>query len=448
MNNAGHLNPTLSVQASFMVPVDGDIRRTQFALRDHPEVAVWLLTFLNYLLSKQGKLSGEWRIAEPPDGETRQALIDGGVILAQQRSDGTLGLTLNSNMHLALQIWVRRRGEPALDTVVALGADTDLARWLLTHYINGEPQVAAARLGDAPVASLRRYSILVDELPADEVYFPDPDAPVDMVEELAPMSRVFFQRAGQGIPAEVRAILGDQAPVLPPDTGIIWGQDAGTGMVYPICWNESDSPQDLARITGTSAVERTAQWDQQRETARMSLQSSNYAVLREILPPAQRIKVRHYVRQLIERGYFPDLGVGDTQVKLRRSIHKEKTIAALHNGLARLVSSLCNQPLVGSFCQLGVYEAGAVLEKHTDRSQCVRNLSFILDMSGPEGDPEPWPLYFDVDGQPAEVLLQIGDGAIYCGTETVHWRNALPARQRAVAGFFFFVPPEFQGTFN
>jgi hypothetical protein len=30
----------------------------------------------------------------------------------------------------------------------------------------------------------------------------------------------------------------------------------------------------------------------------------------------------------------------------------------------------------------------------------------------------------------------------------IHWRDPLPAGQRATAAFFFFVPPDFQGTFN
>lgn len=444
----GHLNPTLAVEAYFMVPVDGDLRRTQFPLRDHPDVAAWLLSFLDYFLARQGRMPGNPGIAEPPGGRTRQALVEGGVILSQPRPDGGQALTLNTNMEMGLYVRARRRGQAALDTFFGLAEDPGLTRWLLTEYVRGAPPRPPAGISDTLAASLRRIAALVDELPAADACYPDPDHPADLAEELACMSRAWFQRAGQAIPPEVQALLGEHHPALPPETDIIWAQDAGTGMVYPVAWPRGLDEASVLAVLGRDATARAAQWQQQRQAARESLRVHNYCVLGGILAPAQRESLRRYVRQLMDRGYFPDLGVGDTQVALRRSIHKEPTIAALHHGLSALVSDICDQPLTGSFCQLGVYEAGAVLDKHTDRPQCVRNLSFIFDMQGPRGEPEPWPLYFEVDGKAQAVMLRAGDGAVYCGTSTPHWRDALAPEHRAVAAFYFFVPPDFRGTRN
>lgn len=448
MFTGGYLNPTLAVEAYFMVPMEGDLRRTQLSLREHPAVAAWLVTFLDFFLARQGRIAGNPGIAEPPTGRDRQALIDGGVILAQTRPDGGLALRLNTNMDMGLYVRARRRGQFALDTSFGLLEDPDLTRWLLTDYVNGAGQASGGGFSGPLAASLRRISALVDELPPADVCFPDPERAVDLAAELAAMSRVYFQPAGRPIPGEVRDILGEHTPTLPPDTALVWGQDAGTGMVYPVVWPSGMDEAAVRAVTGRDAARRAAQWEEQRQAARESLKTRNYCVLPAILAPAQRESLRHYVRQLLDRGYFPDLGVGDTQVELRRSIHKEPTIAAIHHGLARLVSDLCDEPLIGSFCQLGVYEAGAVLEKHTDRPQCVRNLSFIFDMTGPAGEPDPWPLYFEVDGRAHEVLLKAGDGAVYCGTTTPHWRDALAPEHRAVAAFYFFVPPDFRGTFN
>jgi len=445
------LNPTLSVEAFFAVPVAGNMRSTKFRLRNHPEIAAWLLSFVNYLLSRQGRLPGDRRIADPPDGAAREALVEGGVLLASQRPDGGLALKLNPDFAVRLSLYARVRGEPARTALLNLGDDPDLARWLLTHYLDGQRARDRAAPEQVPLtdtlnASLRRHGVLIDELPPPEACFPNPDAPPDLAAELATASRIFLQPAGQEIPAEVRRVLGRHAPVLPAGCGLIWGVDAGTGMVYPTRWSPDDCTLDLERITGTGAAHRAAWWDRQRAEARLSLQTNRYAVLREILPPVQREKLRALVRQLIERGYFPALG--DGQVALRSSLHNPPTVAALHEGLAGVLRSICGGPVIASYSYLGCYEEGAVLERHKDRPQCAYNLSLVLDMDSPDGEPPPWPIYVEIDGQPETVLLRTGDGVAYSGTEIWHWRDALPAGQRAVVCFFHFVPPDFAGSLD
>jgi hypothetical protein len=444
--NAGHLNPTLVVQAFFVVPVEGDTGlRTQFRLRERHDVARWLLSFLLYFLYRKGQIQTEQRIAEPPGGETREELIRGGVILVEKRPDGGPALRLNPNLEMGLYLYARRHGTPALDIAIALGEDPELSHWLIAWCLADGRIPQHIPLTDSLIASLRRYAVFVDELPAENVYLPDPAAPVDAAAELAPMSRVFMQPANHGIPAEVREVLGAPTPALPPEIDIIWGQDAGTGLVFPM---RRAGAADVSALVGSRAVQRAEQWARQIEEARETMRRHEYAVLREILAPPQREMLRHYVRQLRSRGYFPDLGVGDIQVTLRTNIHKEPTIASMHLGLTRLVSRICDIPLIPSFCQLGIYEAGAVLEKHTDRSQCLRNLSFVFDMWSPQGEPDPWPFYLEIDGHPKEVLLKVGDGAIYPGHKMNHWREALPPGQRAMAAFFFFVSPDYKGTLN
>ena len=446
--NAGQLNPTLSVDVQFVVPVDNDSRQTKFGLRENPEVAVWLLSFLDYILCKQGRLEGDIRIAEPPVGTARQRLIAGRIILAEIRPDGGLALRLNPEFEMRLVLNVRLRGEPARSTLLALGDDPDLSRWLLTCHDRNPSEHAPAALSDTLIQSLRRHGALVDELPAEEVFFPDPDAPPDLATDMAGMSGIFPQTAGQGIPAGVRQILGRHTPALPPDTALVWGQDAGTGMVFPGLWPAGDDllKLDLERSTGMVAAQRVAQWDRQRQVARLALRTRRYAVLREIVPLAQRAKLRHYLRQLVRQGYFPALG--DGQVALRSAIHNQSTIASLHHGLAAVVSSICDAPVIASYCYLSCYEQGAVLEKHRDRPQCAYNLSLVLDMDGPNAEPEPWPIYLEIDGQPEAVLLQIGDGLVYSGTELWHWRDALPEGQRAIVCFFHFVPQDFAGSLD
>jgi len=435
------LNPAFTVEAQFLGPVDGETRTTRFVLARHPKVAAWLLTVLDFILWKQGRLPDERRIGEPPVGETLQRLVAGAVILAGQRPDGGLALKLNPGLGIGLALRVRRRGQPAHTATVTLNEEPALCRWLLAHYLPGGPG-ATGPVGDEFRETLRRHALLVAELPAPEALFPDPAEPAELAAETATAARVIPQAPGAAVPEEVRALLGRHAPPLPPGAGIAWCVDAGTGLVLPAAWNGTDP---LA--SGDSwAGERARQWTAQRDSARTNLAGQRYAVLREIVPPAARSRLRRYVRELVRRGYFPP--PGDGQVELRSALHNEPAIASLHRGLAAVVSDISGETVQASYCYLGNYEAGAVLARHRDRPQCNYNLSLVLDMEGPDGEPEPWPIYLELDGRPVPVLLGVGDGLVYSGTELWHWRDALPAGQRAIVCFFHFVPPDFQGSLD
>ncbi len=457
---AGRMNPTLIVDAFFAADVDGDYQKTKFNLRTYPEMASWVLSILDHVLCQQGRLPGERPIAEPPGGPARQLLMDGRVLFAHRRPDGVLELRLNPKLDVKLQLYARRLGLRAHYSLLPLLEDVELTRWLLTRYPVVSPEgfqappaeslpaepLPAEPLPEPLVSTLRRHGVLVDALPPADACFPDPGLPVDLAAELAPASLIFAQPAGAAIPGEVRRILGRHVPEVPADTGLIWSQDAGTGMVYPTRWTPGESPLEIERVTGTGAAARVAFWDRQRAAARLSLQTRRYATLRDILPPAQREKLRRYVRQLVERGYFPALG--DGQVDLRAAIHNQPTVAALHQGLAGIVNSFCPEPVIASYCYLSCYEEGAVLDRHKDRKQCAYNLSLVLDMQGPAGEPEPWPIYMEIDGTPEAVQLQVGDGLCYSGTDIWHWRDALPKGQRAIVCFYHFVPQDFTGSLD
>jgi hypothetical protein len=178
----------------------------------------------------------------------------------------------------------------------------------------------------------------------------------------------------------------------------------------------------------------------------VSLARHQYAVLREIVPAAQREELRHFVRELIARGYFPP--PGDGQVERRSAIHNQPTIGSIHHGLAQIVSSVCAAPVKDSYCYLGCYEEGSVLERHKDRPQCAYNLSLVLDMQGPGGEPPPWPIYLEIDGRAEAVLLEVGDGLVYSGTDIWHWRDALPPGHKAIVCFYHFVPADFSGSLD
>jgi hypothetical protein len=455
--SAEHINPALSVEAQLVCPGDGDgeARTTRFVLGQEPEAAAWLLSIIDFILFRQGKLAGERGIAPPPGGEALQRLIAGAVVLTEQRADGQLALRLNPGLEARLNLTARLPGEPARIALLPLAAEPELARWLVSRAL--DTQRPDTRLHEVPqslIETMRKHGILVTESPLPEACFPDPELPANPNTELATAARVANQPAGQNVPAEVRQLIGRHTPRLPPATDLVWGIDAGSGLAFPALAGPALSGPALTgrgladNFRGTLADARATAWERQLLAARAMLRDHHYAVLREILPPAPRARLRRYVRQLVGRGYFPALG--DGQVELRSALHNEPTIASLHRGLAAILSGLCGESLQASYCYLSCYEAGAILERHKDRPQCKYNLSLVLDMQGPEAtaEPEPWPIYLEIDGQPEAVLLRVGDGLAYSGTDIWHWRDALPAGQRAIVCFFHFVPSDFSGSLD
>jgi hypothetical protein len=451
IETTGFLNPTLSVFGCFSTQLDGARHDAHLDLRDHPDLAAWLLSILDHVVSLNNGSTNPRPIGQPPAGASRQALIEAGILFTRPRAGGVLEMGINPEFNAQLMLDVRRRDQPAHHAMLNLTDEPELSRWLLGHYASGQPPADFARLDEALRASLRRHSVLIDEAPAQDAWYPDPTVPADLVAELAIASQVFPQPAGQAIPAEVRRVLGKHTPALPPQAHLIWGQDAGTGMVYPTAWPSGSAPPDdvrLIRGAGATAAQRVAQWDRQREEARASVRNRRHAVLRDIVPPAQKLKLQRYVRQLRERGYFPALG--DGQVALRASIHNQPTIASLHQGLAGILNTIGEEPVVPSYCYLSCYEEGSVLDRHLDRQQCAYNLCLVLDMRylDRDGEPEPWPIYLELDGQPVPALLRVGDGIFFSGRSIYHWRDALPAGQRAVVCFYHFVPYGFAGSLD
>ncbi|MGI9344537.1 MAG: hypothetical protein ACR2QV_17040 [Gammaproteobacteria bacterium] len=437
----------MTVNVQFRALRDGRDLTTVVRLRQEPSLAAWLVSFADNRLAQLGRPGFSAGISPPPGGEVRQSLIDGGVIGVEQQPGGGTAMSLNPDQNVWLDVKVRVRGEPARMTSVSIFDDPELSRWLLFQCLDREKfPVADFTPAAETTARLCEIGVLVEESPPAEAYFPDPAEACDLVAALAAADACFVQPPGTDIPPMVRPMLGRQLPQLPAEVALIWGRDAGTGMVFPsICPPDVDATT-AERLAGTDAAAREADWRGQRTAARASLRARRYTELRGIIPVAQQRMLRAYVRTLVERGYFPALD--DGQVELRAAIHNEPTIASLHHGLAELLSDIAGEKLLASYCYLSHYVGGAVLERHLDRPQCAYNLSVVFDMSGAAPEPEPWPIYLELDGKAVAVNLRVGDGLMYSGTEIPHWRDALPADQTAVVCFFHFVPVDFDGALH
>lgn len=91
--------------------------------------------------------------------------------------------------------------------------------------------------------------------------------------------------------------------------------------------------------------------------------------------------------------------------------------------LAPRIAALVGRDLLPSFGFWRIYEHGAVLNPHKDRTACEVSITIAI-----AGDPaEPiWPIgVTDLHGQDHSIALSPGAGLLYRGTEVQHWRAPL-----------------------
>jgi len=75
--------------------------------------------------------------------------------------------------------------------------------------------------------------------------------------------------------------------------------------------------------------------------------------------------------------------------------------------------------LIPTYAYLRVYKIGDELKKHTDRHSCEFSVTLTLRR---ELNEEIWPIYLETDTV-HKVELEMGDGLIYKGIESPHWRD-------------------------
>lgn len=246
---------------------------------------------------------------------------------------------------------------------------------------------------------------------------------------------------------------------------IAWVRDRRFFAVFP--YHLSPGIFDKLRILRHSRVETTAstrallqaagilldpavdeRWRRQLERARASYQLNAYALVESVIPLPQQRSLAEYYAGLIREGYIP---FGDRQVPLRYYRHSEHVMAYFHRQYVGLYQAIAETPIKPSYCYLGSYLPGAILERHTDREQCEFTASTQIDFLPADASRSPWTLYLEQKDSPAEsfgVNLRRGDTVFYRGRELAHYRYALPANHASTSYFLHYVHASFEGTLD
>ena len=344
-------------------------------------------------------------------------------------------LSLSKNAIVTISVFVRYADKPAERNTIIMSEHPNAVKWLIATISQPEK---LPELAPKDIDILVSEGALVEKDPPPIVSYPCPETAIKhWHEQISTADQLYIQTAGAPIPDKVKLLLGRHWPELP-NTDIVWTSDAGTRLVNATVAPASElnniQLDKEQRQTIPSIKDQQKIWKQTIQIAKVDFKRNAYAQINDIIAPAHQISLRSHVRKLIEHNYFGPLD--DGQVTRRMGRHNESVTASLHHRLAKLVSLVVGKKIKASYAYLGCYLDGAVLERHVDRPQCQYNLSIVFDMCDQqENTVEPWPIYLKMGKKEIAVKLNPGSGLLYQGTKIEHWRDALPAGQRAIVCF-------------
>lgn len=133
----------------------------------------------------------------------------------------------------------------------------------------------------------------------------------------------------------------------------------------------------------------------------------------------------------------------------RTSVNNIPLMRLIHQATEGLVNQLVPEPMKTSYSFMSCYEAGTCLPAHTDRPQCVWNISFMLGSDPEDVDLGTWPLMVESQGQRHTFDIRHGDAVLYSGVRDLHWRDYIPAGiNKALGVFLHYVPVDFEGSLD
>jgi len=133
----------------------------------------------------------------------------------------------------------------------------------------------------------------------------------------------------------------------------------------------------------------------------------------------------------------------------RTSSNNMPLMRLIHQATEKLVNQLVDEPLKTSYSFTAAYETGTCLPRHTDRPQCVYNISLMLGSNPTNADLGQWPLFVTHQGQTYTFDLGHGDAVLYSGVRDLHWRDWMPTHIAMTLGVFFhYVPINFNGSLD
>ena len=250
---------------------------------------------------------------------------------------------------------------------------------------------------------------------------------------------------------------------------IVWVRDAGSKALQPFwlgpeLWNmlagaqpgdpapSGLSPQACRALMMASILvpedftsRQRQEWAEIVSFIRPQFQSQGYAPVGGLIHPFHIAALRLYYRHQLRTG---KLRLGDGQSPLRYISYNDPVCQFFHHQLTAAMSAFAGEPLKPSYVYLASYQAGSVLEKHTDREQCDFSATFCLDYAPEPRNATPWPLELHKKSGTVKVFQAIGDALLYRGCQLPHSRDKLAEGHNSTSIFFHYVRRDFAGSLN
>lgn len=112
-------------------------------------------------------------------------------------------------------------------------------------------------------------------------------------------------------------------------------------------------------------------------------------------------------------------GFVDNQIPNTPAWHVDLAMKNLMCYLSLDMEMYTGEGLIPTYSYLRVYKKGDELKRHIDRNSCEFSVTLTLRR---EPNDDIWPIYLETDDV-HKVELEAGDGLIYKGIESPHWRD-------------------------
>ena len=155
----------------------------------------------------------------------------------------------------------------------------------------------------------------------------------------------------------------------------------------------------------------------------MSLGPTNFKISRELLTGELLDFLGVYA---FNTATLPDAiptkelhGFVDEQVPNTPAWHDDLAMKNLMCYLTPDMEKHTGESLIPTYSYLRVYKKGDELKRHIDKNSCEFSVTLTLRR---EPNDDIWPIYLETDDV-HKVELEAGDGLIYKGIESPHWRD-------------------------
>ncbi len=148
-----------------------------------------------------------------------------------------------------------------------------------------------------------------------------------------------------------------------------------------------------------------------------ALLENNFLVLDDFIAPERASML--YQRFQQDGIEHPDWFIADHQCPKSLSVYNYRWFVELLVEQIPLMSQVVGELVLPTYTYARLYRHGELLKKHRDRPACEISVTLHLGSDG-----SGWPIYLTrPDGSVAEVELKAGQGVVYLGCQSRHWRN-------------------------